>query len=66
MEFKKSRKVRKDSYPYYISSLEECPSYLILAEDLGYGETLEHMIVLGEVSRFLQAYTHRIRASSTS
>jgi len=47
-------------------SIEECRYYLILAQDLGYGETEEQMIVLEEVSRFLEAYVHRILASSTS
>ena len=41
-------------------SLEESRYYLILAEDLGYANTKEQMIVLEEVSRFLEAYTHRI------
>jgi four helix bundle protein len=48
------------------SSLEESRYYLILAEDLGYSDTKEQMIVLEEVSRFLEAYVHRILASSTS
>ena len=47
-------------------SLEECRYYLILAEDLGYTDTKEQMIVLEEVSRFLEAYVHRILAYSTS
>lgn len=47
-------------------SLEECRCYLILAQDLGYGQTEEQMIVLEEVSRFLEAYLQRILASSTS
>jgi four helix bundle protein len=38
-------------------SLEECRYYLILAQDLGYAETLEQMIVLEEVSRLLEAET---------
>ena len=47
-------------------SLEESRYYLILAQDLGYAETLEQTIVLEEVSRFLEAYVHLILASSTS
>ena len=47
-------------------SLEESRYYLILAEDLGYANTKEQMIVLEEVSRFLEAYTHRTLASLTS
>jgi four helix bundle protein len=48
------------------SSREESRYYLILAEDLGYADTKEQMIVLEEVSRFSEAYIHRIVASSTS
>ena len=47
-------------------SLEECCYYLILAHDLGYADTEQQMIVLEEVSRFLEAYSHRILTSSTS
>jgi four helix bundle protein len=47
-------------------SLEECRYYLILAEDLGYADTKEQMIVLEEASRFLEEYVHRILDSSTS
>jgi four helix bundle protein len=46
-------------------SLDESRYYLILAEDLGYGNTEEPMIVLEETSRFLEAYIQRILASST-
>ncbi len=37
-------------------SLEECRYYLILAQDLGYGETGELNAVLEEVSKLLEAY----------
>ncbi len=47
-------------------SLEESRYYLFLAEEVIYADTKEQMIVLEEVSRFLEAYTHRILASSTS
>jgi four helix bundle protein len=47
-------------------SLEESRYYLILAEDLGYADTKEQMIVLEEVSRFLEAYVHRILAPLNS
>jgi four helix bundle protein len=46
-------------------SLEVSRYYLILAEDLGYGNTEEPMIVLEETSCFLGAYIQRILASST-
>jgi len=38
-------------------SLEECRYYLILAQDLGYGETAGLMGDLDEVSRMLDAYS---------
>jgi four helix bundle protein len=34
--------------------------------DLGYADTKQQMIVLEEVSRFLEAYSHGILTSSTS
>ena len=37
-------------------SLEECRYYLILADDLGYGDCTALEPVLGEVSRLLVAY----------
>ena len=46
-------------------SLEECRYYLILAQDLGYGETSGQMIVLEEVSRLLNAYARAILASGS-
>jgi four helix bundle protein len=42
------------------SSLEECRYYLILTEDLQYGETNTSMLLLEEASRCLEAYIHRI------
>ena len=41
-------------------SIEECRYYLILAGDLGYGETKDLMSVLEEVSRLLNAYSKAI------
>jgi four helix bundle protein len=41
-------------------SVEECRYYLILAEDLGYGETKSLMAALEEVSRLLNAYSRAI------
>src|SRR5512133_2750152 len=40
-------------------SLEECRYYLILAQDLGYGETKSLMGTLEEVSRLLNAYARQ-------
>lgn len=41
-------------------SLEECRYYLILAHDLGYGETHELMSLLSEVSRLLDSFTRTL------
>jgi four helix bundle protein len=46
-------------------SVEECRYFLILAKDLGYGDTGKLSATLEEVSRFLGAYTTAIRASDT-
>jgi four helix bundle protein len=37
-------------------SLEECRYYLILAQDLGYGETQTLLRLLEEVSKLLNSY----------
>jgi four helix bundle protein len=41
-------------------SIEECRYYLILTEDLGYGQTNELMNLLEEVSRLVNAYAKAI------
>ena len=41
-------------------SLEECRYYLILAQDLGYGQTEQLMGSLEEASRLLNAYSKAI------
>ena len=46
-------------------SLEESRYYLILAQDLGYGETETLMKSLEEVSRLLSAYARAILASGS-
>lgn len=53
------------SIPANISegSLEECRYYLILAQDLGYGETTALTALLEQISKMLTAYTNAIRAS---
>jgi four helix bundle protein len=38
------------------ASLDECQYYLILAKDLGYGDTAQMADSLAEVSRILRAY----------
>ena len=45
------------------SSIEECRYYLILAQDLEYGETKGIMASLEDVSRLLHAYSTAIIAS---
>ena len=47
-------------------SLEECRYYLILAQDLGYGDTTKLTTALEEVSRLLSAYAAALLTSSTS
>ena len=42
------------------ASLEECRYYLILSQDLKYGETAGAMALLEESSRSLEAYVKRI------
>jgi four helix bundle protein len=42
------------------ASLEECRYYLILTQDLEYGETDTLMVLLEEASRCLGAYVKRI------
>ncbi|HLG70642.1 MAG TPA: four helix bundle protein [Chloroflexota bacterium] len=42
-------------------SLEECRYYLILARDLGYGDTEELRDQLDEIGRMLDAYCKRTR-----
>jgi four helix bundle protein len=46
-------------------SIEESRYYLILAQDLGYGETERLMNSLEEVSRLLNAYARAILASGS-
>ena len=46
-------------------SLEECRYYLILAHDLGYGQTDSLTAMLEETSRLLNAYARAILASGS-
>ena len=46
-------------------SVEECRYYLILAQDLGYGQTESLMHALEEASRLLNAYARAILASGS-
>lgn len=46
-------------------SLEECRYYLILAHDLGYGDTDRLTALLEEVSKMLNAYAEAILTSGS-
>jgi len=46
-------------------SLEECRYYLILTQDLGYGDTASLTTTLEEVSRLLDAYSRAILTSAS-
>ena len=55
--FKKKGKAHKVRFMNIAQgSLEECRYYLILAKDLGYGDTSELTMRLEEVSKLLEAY----------
>jgi four helix bundle protein len=45
------------------ASLEECRYYLILTQDLRYGETIAPMVLLEDASRLLDAYVQRLASS---
>jgi four helix bundle protein len=44
-------------------SLEECRYYLILANDLGYGDTTDLMVQIEETSKLLEAYLSSMRSA---
>ena len=46
-------------------SLEECQYYLILSNDLGYGENSHLVNILDEVGKMLQSYISKILSSNT-
>ena len=46
-------------------SVEECQYYLILANDLGYGENSSLTQILDEVSKMLQSYVSKILSSNS-
>lgn len=46
-------------------SIEESRYYLLLAQDLGYGQTEDLMSSLEEVSKLLNAYARAILASDS-
>lgn len=47
-------------------SLEECRYYLILTNDLGYGDAAPLNDLLEEVSRLMTLYSRAIRTNATS
>ncbi|MBI4765970.1 MAG: four helix bundle protein [Deltaproteobacteria bacterium] len=62
--FKKKTKPEKARYLNIAqASLEECRYYLILAKDLGYGDTTTLINQLEEVSKLLEAYLTAILTS---
>jgi len=59
--FRKRGKADKAGYLNIAEgSIEECRYYLILAQDLGYGQTEVLMSLLEEVSRLANAYCRAI------
>src|SRR5215469_13391279 len=46
-------------------SVEECRYYLILSQDLGYGQSESLMRAVEETSKLLNAYAHAILASGS-
>lgn len=46
-------------------SIEECQYYLILSNDLGYGENLSLISLLDEISKMLQSYISKILSSNS-
>ena len=46
-------------------SLEECRYYLILSKDLGYGNSMELVSQLEEVSKLLEAYSKAILSTGS-
>ena len=61
------RKRSKSEKAYFLgvaqSSLEECRYYLILVNDLKYGDTTTNLTLLEEVSKILMGYSNAIRRS---
>jgi four helix bundle protein len=57
------RRGKADKARFMNIALEECRYYLILAQDLGYGNTEDLVKRIEEVSRLLNAYTRAILES---
>ncbi len=59
---------RPDKLRFYSitqGSLEECRYYMILAKDLGYGDTTDLRSALDEIGRMLGSYMAKIRNDRT-
>lgn len=63
--FGKRSQPEKARFLNIAEGLEECRYYLILAHDLGYGETDSLMQALEQASRLLNAYARAILASGS-
>ena len=63
---KKSKPDKARFFNIAQGSVEECKYYLILAQDLGYGDSTKLSAQLQDVSRLLEAYqSSMLRAEST-
>jgi four helix bundle protein len=60
---KKGRADKARFYNIAQGSLEECRYYMILARDLGYGDTASLLESLEEVSKMLEAYCRSMLAT---
>lgn len=60
---KKGRADKARFYNIAQGSVEECRYYMILAKDLGYGDTTPLRESLEEISRMLEAYTRSMLAA---
>jgi four helix bundle protein len=60
---KKGRADKARFYNIAQGSLEECRYYMILARDLGYGDTATLLNSLEEVSRMLESYSRSMLAA---
>lgn len=46
-------------------SIEECQYYLILSNNLGYGQNMHLIILLDEISKMLESYISKILSSNS-
>jgi four helix bundle protein len=62
---KRSDRDKVNFYNIAQGSLEECRYYLILADDLGYGNNQDLWLLLEETSRLLNAYLKAVASSAS-